>query len=149
MDFLRRCAESLIELENHKEVKKVNKIPYFELKVVKVKKEEKKQGGCKLYESKWCGECPRIPKQKKGNWVNGENIDKIKFPCFCSYNAGYAGIITKDGMNYYELHNIEQQADENYLGGRTLVAKELDLKILVKCWHIHILKGKLIIFEEE
>ena len=123
----------------------MNKIPYFETIIKRVKKEEEE----------WTPDCcpccgaKREAEKPLGNWVNGENLDKIKFPCFCSYNAGYTGMITKDGMNYYELHNIEKQADENYLGGRTLVAKELDLKILVKCWHIHILKGKLTLFEEE
>ena len=128
----------------------MNKIPYFETKVVKVKKAEKPIVSSKEWTPDYCPCCgQRTVVEKKGNWVNGENLDKIKFPCFCRYNAGYTGMITKDGMNYYELHNIEKQADENYLGGRTLVAKELDLKILIKCWHIHILKGKIIIFEEE
>jgi len=60
-----------------KEVKKMR--PYLEVKVVKVKKEKHKQHYCPC-----CG--GKIEMEKpKGNWVNGENLDKIKFPCFCSF----------------------------------------------------------------
>ena len=74
-----------------KEVKKVkksiDKLPYFETKVVKVKKEKKECIG------EICIRGKRRPlyekdhyiyfegkDKSKGNWVNGENLDKIKFP---------------------------------------------------------------------
>jgi len=75
-----------------KEVKKLSR-QYLELKIVKVKK-------CRHFLAKWtpgniykCCKCGKIvterghkPIKPKGNWVNnGENLDKIKFPCFCSY----------------------------------------------------------------
>ena len=52
--------------------------------------------------------------QPKGNWVNGENLDKIKFPAPCSYCNGY-GIITRTRANesmdndFYTLHSIDKQ----------------------------------------
>ena len=137
-----------------KEVKKVKKIPYFELKIVKVKKVvEKKQGECKEYNPKWCGKCPRIPKNK-GNWVNGENLDKIKFPCLCSY-------MSMSGIRYCELDYI---ADREYCKKPFYRMKELkqakigweyintfcnsDLKKVFEYMKPKILKGKIIIFEE-
>ena len=174
MGFLRRCAESLIELENHKEVKKVKKqvdyrkLPYFELKVVKVKKRKK----CKHEYISWeygkeikCLSCGRIfndlydvnkarnGENPKGNWVNGENLDKIKFPCFCThkdkkYNYTGLGIIIK-GINdkieeNYKLIDIGKQHTR-----LNEVATNKSLKELIDIWNIHILKGKIIIFEEE
>ena len=130
-----------------KEVKKVNKIPYFELKVVKVKKEiEKKQGECKEYRKLWCGKCPRIPKQKKGTWLNGENLDKIKFPVPCSYidddKKKHIGILNCY-VKWYRLYNIEKQSKDNFVDDCTSLAN------LIRAYNIHILKGKIIIFEEE
>ena len=61
------------------------KLPYFETKVVKVKQEKEIDYFCKVDKGDWCGKCPRRPIYKKGNWVNGENLDKIKFPVLCSY----------------------------------------------------------------
>ena len=155
-----------------KEVKKVNKIPYFKLKVVKVKKVEK----CKhlevlfkngIFKCTHCGHRLKIKrydkntrwgwtefnqKQPKGNWVNGENLDKIKFPVPCSYKyfgkTRYAILskgVTFDGPTkyHYSLINLhqDQHLSEDFV--------EYDLKEMIINHDINILKGKIIIFEEE
>ena len=139
-----------------KEVKKVNKIPYFELKVVKVKKEKKKGNcadcGCSNYDTfckNYCSYYKKHIKQRKGNWLNGENLDKIKFPCFCSWNIPLDkdreyGILVKGEGDKYNLYSIRGQHSYS-----RLVEANKNLKELIERWNIHILKGKLIIFEEE
>jgi len=54
-------------------VKKIDyrKLPYLETKVVKVEKE---------WDADHCPTCGQRIEEPKGNWVNGENLDKIKFP---------------------------------------------------------------------
>ena len=127
----------------------MNKIPYFELKVVKVKKEKKFEYAGSVY----CKDCKKYIKynfpyhfcvKSKGNWVNGENLDKIKFPCFCSYTHGSkkVGILSKLGNSFYII-NIGGQGDYNKY------FLSYDLKHLIEDFNIHILKGKIIIFEEE
>jgi len=117
--------------------------PYLEVKVVKVKKEEKK----------WTPDCcpccgaKREQEKPKGNWVNGENLDKIKFPCFCSFRycgKKYLGQINHCAATLpYRLINIGEQEDSN-------VYRQSDsLRELIKSCDIHILKGKIILFEEE
>jgi len=92
----------VVKKSNKKEVKTMK---YSETKVVKVKKEKNK---CEHphppamvilkeeYAQFKCLRCGEIygtnilsnlwEEQPKGNYVNGENLDKIKFPCFCSYS---------------------------------------------------------------
>ena len=135
--------------------------PYLETKVVKVKKEKKNNNLCSPFCS-WNGFCihqkKRIGKKKcivsgnKGNWVNGENLDKIKFPCFCSYEIsnvvyGYGEVIIsfKKNDQVYELINIDGQT----LQGTNKVAYFNSLRELIVEFNIHILKGKIILFEEE
>jgi len=128
----------------------VNKIPYFETKVVKVKKEKKESYIGKKYalytECKFCGE-PIYHECKKTNIVNGENLDKIKFPCFCSYGNNRLGMITSGTPTYenyeYILHNIGSQS------GCSALTRSGSLGGLIKNQNIHILKGKIILFEEE
>ena len=153
------------ELIKVKEVKKVNKIPYFELKVVKVKR-EKKCKHCRvilsLEKNVYCYDCKKILKtnvtwdefngdtfikdlkNKKGNWVNGENLDKIKFPCYCSYldssNKRCYGELKR---NMYDIEIIQLKQD-----GTNLHFSNMTLKDLIEGLDIHILKGKLILFEE-
>ena len=135
-----------------KEVKKVR--PYFETKVVKVKKKKTYSNhiiidGKKyiLYEDK---KENVYPHKKKGNWVNNENLEKIKFPCFCSYRSHsgkkhYAQLIkNKDNGKYkYELLRISQD------NGESIFLSSGSLRKLIRKWDIHILKGKIIIFEEK
>lgn len=135
--------------------------PYFETKVVKVKKECEHlqiyyKPGMIGYRCRNCGaivdtEGHIINKSPKGNWVNGENLDKIKFPVPCSYkpnkhetrkgllNAGNYG-----GKDCYVLIDIIKQYPH-----RNIVSSHTDLKSLIKTWDIHILKGKLIIYEDD
>ena len=86
--------------------------------------------------------------------VNGENLDKIKFPCFCSYKQPmtdfnkHLGIIEYIAIYgekaRYILLNIEGQRKSC-----KLVPIFEDLKSLIEAYEVHILKGKIIIFEEE
>jgi len=145
----------------------VNKIPYFETKVVKVKNERE----CPHFLIRWipekemhkCCRCGRYvetdehrnakKKQPKGNWVNGECIDKIKFPCLCSYivvltgekrygklDKGWDDIAYK---NNYIISNIEKQTTD-----MSILYVDTSLKKLMINLKIKILKGKIIIFEE-
>jgi len=156
-----------VEYLKPKEVKKVkksiNKIPYFEMKVVKVEKEichhnevTFKNG---IFRCNHCGQTLRIKRydknkrwgfiknelQPKGNWVNGENLDAIKFPVPCSYiedKKKHIGILNCY-VDQYRLYNIEKQSKDNFVDDCT------SLKNLINSYDIHILKGKIIIFEEE
>ena len=147
----------------------MNKLPYFELKVVKVKKavchhnEVTFKNG--IFRCNHCGQTLRIKRydknkrwgfiknelQPNGNWVNGENIDAIKFPVPCSYgNHGKLGILLNGvddfGKDIFELHGINNQISKYNC---TRINHQRDLKSLIKDNNIHILKGKIIIFEEE
>ena len=134
---------------------------YFELKVVKVKKEK-----CKHYQfsrteymnSEYycrcpkCGESILIKDKYKGNWVNGENLDKIKFPCFCSYKSGnhkFYGEIDKnwDDLAYDYVYQISQRTQQ--ATGLSVVFTYMSLEELFKNHKVKVLKGKIIIFEEE
>lgn len=119
--------------------------PYFETKVVKVKKEEKQ---------KYCPCCGgKIEMEKpKGNWVNDENLDAIKFPCFCSYQIGESkklGQINTDffkGYTQYTLSIIDRQVGNSET---TSWVRYDSLKLLIRDYNVHILKGKIILFEEK
>ena len=148
-------SENINKISKEKEVKKVNKIPYFEVKVVKIKKEKKKEyipfkcegcreviKGCKGLEN----ERQRI---RGGNWVNGENIDKIKFPCLCSfliYDKRVYGELDYVGHNrelLYLKDLVGQNCDERYYTQFPIC----NLDKIIKEKNIHILKGKIVIFE--
>ena len=132
--------------------------PYFETKVVKVKKEKRVEVRdnweyisdkyLKRLKTELAKELKR--REKKGNWVNGENLDKIKFPCFCSYGGSQYGMITRTKANeafdnvFYTLHGIEKQ--HNSLSS---VRSYYNFADLIRVWDIHILKGKIILYEEE
>ena len=128
-----------------KEVKKVSR-PFFEMEVVKVKKEVKCRHKIIKCTCQLCGETLITGKikAKKGNWVNGECIDKIKFPVPCSYihETKKMGILFKLGNSFYVV-NIDEQGNYNKY------FLSYDLKHLIEDFNIHILKGKIIIFEEE
>ncbi len=147
-----------------KEVKKMSR-PYFETKVVKVKKVEKGKEKCihvgmayaenKTGDTIECMNCGEYfvlegKEQPKGNWVNGENLDKIKFPCFCSYGGSQYGMITKTKANeafdneFYTLHGIKKQ-----YSSFSSIRSYYNFVDLIRVWDIHILKGKIIIFEGE
>ncbi len=127
-----------------KEVKKVK--PYFEIKVAKVGKPKPK-----LFMCKSCGTI--LPAEKpKGNWVNGENLDKIKFPCFCSYIFGghkRFGEIDKnwDDIAYNFTYRVSDRTQQTK--GLSVAFSYSSLEKMFIRHKIKILKGKIIIFEEE
>ena len=129
--------------------------PYLEVEVVEVK--------VKKYIPKVCRGCPSIEgctdiedrrreelRHRKGTWVNGENLDKIKFPCGCSYdsyNGVKYGMLTRgfvNGKSEYLLHEVRNgQCLLNSVEERTN-----DLEELITEWNIHIEKVKIVIFKE-
>ena len=128
--------------------------PYLEVKVIKIRKKErivKKvidfQG--KKYMIVGIKPKPVIKEYKpKGNWVNGEHLDKIKFPCFCSYSDG-EGSERKKGflsMNngYYYIANINTQKKMQ----NDVTDPCLGLNKFITKYNIHILKGKIILFDD-
>ena len=155
-----------------KEVKKMSR-PYFETKVVKIEKKRKldmnprRAGKATKYWSSFSDEVlerlqvntkrelerRKIEKAYKegkwfgDNWVNGENLDKIKFPCFCRWNGGFGMIVHGYGAEReYILVKIEEQVDN----GEVCTVNRCDtLKHLIELHDIHILKGKIIIYEEK
>jgi len=151
-----------------KEANKVKKIDYRKLPYLDVKVETKKicyhpevifvKKG--TYKCKHCGMYLDISDAKiwgwsekpkpNGNWVNGENLDKIKFPCLCNYKANsqrWKGEINKswipgEGTHYY-LSSLNGQKE------CSIVTITQTLKELIEGYDIHILKGKIILFDEE
>ena len=162
--FCPKCGAYGKNMFDKKEVKKVKKsvdykkLPYFETKVVKVRKEKTKdltmycscQQNCEYQKIR-----PYVlfTEQPKGNWVNGENLDKIKFPCFCSYtpakNAKSYGQLNKGffrGDYYYFITDESHQYDD---ANCEQFYHSSNIERLFKDYNIHILKGKIILFEEE
>ena len=93
-----------------------------------------------------------VKTEKKGNWVNGENLDKIKFPCFCSFKnldnkllIGEIDFVYWMGDAFYRLRELKQ-----VIAGEAACYEhtERDLKVLIEDWDLHIQKGKIIIWEE-
>ena len=133
-------------------MKEYKKLKFLELKVVKVKKEEKPfvcpDSGKAICLT--CGEklyhIEKPENQSKENLVNGENLNKIKFPCFCSYidedRKRHIGMLNCY-YNQYRLYNTEKQSEDNFIDDCTSLGN------LIRSYDIHILKGRLIIFEEE
>ena len=128
----------------------MNKLEFFETKVIKVKKEKDK---CEhqihnidyAFRCPKCGEVFTPHKGGEGNWVNGENLDKIKFPCFCKWNDN-VGMIIYDfwDVPMFTLIKIDKQTERNHT-----YAHLKSLKELIEKYNIHILKGKVIIFDFE
>ena len=153
--------EKIEYFKTPKEVKKVR--PHFEMEVVKIKnpryqsREVIKFMGKKYEVFIEDGEVSikkHKHQKKKGNWINGECIDKIEFPCFCSYiervtNEKRYGKIDKnwDDIAYkdkYQISKITGQGDEI-----SILYEDVSLKKLMINLKIKILKGKIIIWEEE
>jgi len=139
------------------EYNKFRKLPYLDVKVVKVEKGKPKYSNIIKIDGKK-DTLSREDKngniylhKEKGNWVNGENLDKIKFPVPCSYvycGEKFYGIIdcsyTFFEGHRYTLSYIQEQ------GSTSVVIKAYsNLKELIEKYDIHILKGKIILFEEE
>ena len=130
-----------------KEVKKLSR-PYLETKVVKVKKKKESSNQIVIDGKKYTLCKEEYLHKEKGNWVNGENLDKIKFPCFCRWSDnGWVGMLIKDYVNNeprYTIARIDRQNKQSETYGSFESLKEM-----IKDYDIHILKGKIIIFEEE
>ena len=129
----------------------LKKMKYFELKVVKVKKQPK--DSVTIFNQ--CPICKEIHKcnfKKQGNWVNGENLDKVDFPCLCEFMIGseiHLGIMLSNffsGYHKFELHLIDKQRGGI---GVTAWGEYTSLEKLFKDNKVKILKGKIILFEEE
>lgn len=144
--------------------------PYFETKVVKVKKEKPLKTNWRIDLkdplNPYC-ECPKCgatltckDNEKKGNWVNGENLDKIKFPCFCRFDSN-KGIFGSDsgqcvkgigkidktweeGQDQYQISWADRQVK-----GLSVICTTPSLKRLFEIYQPKILPAKLILFEEE
>lgn len=136
-------------MKKTKKTKDYRNLPYFETKVVKVK--------CKpvVSSKEWTPDyCPccgqRTIVEKKGNWVNGENLDKIKWPSVCSYRDGLVikhGQLNKGffrGKYYYFITDESMQYKD-----ANCEQFYVNLKKLIDDYDIHIRKGKIIIFEED
>jgi len=154
---IKKLTEDPLIKKMLKEVKKVK--PYLETKIVKVKKEKKDFwcGGMRIDDKQYKvfkrkKGIPYLKEFKKGNWVNGENLDKIKFPCFCSYKDGdirKIGMFNRvffRGEYFYVITDCSQQyVDSN---GEQFYHPS-NLEMMFKRYDIHILKGKIILYEEE
>jgi len=132
---------------------------YFETKVMKVKKEKdyklenlikKAQEISKEIQLIRAAKAYKQGKWFGNNYVNNENIDKIKFPCFCSFSHPRLkdlryGIITNTGYHCgYALIDVGSQSL-----GVHLMNTQHYLDKLIKEWDIHILRGKIIIFNDD
>ena len=166
MGFIQALFENLqssktIKIMFRRETKGGEKVnlrdrPYLEVEVVEVKKGKakyipKRCVGCRIVKT-----CVGIEKEREkekqsnGNWVNGENLSKIKFPCACSYD-GYEGMrygmLTRgfvNGAAEYLLHTVRNgQCFLNSVESRCNSLKELITKR-----NIHIEKAKIVIFKE-
>jgi len=146
---------------------KFRKLDYLSVKVVPVEKGEPKyfikgKIGSRMIGmfTKKNGEIgSEVIKDKppKGTWYNNENLDKIKFPCFCSYITYLVKDLKTEVINYGEI-NKEFKNDEKIYTlskidkqriGKSVVTHNNSLKDLIKLHDIHILKGKIILWEEE
>ena len=129
--------------------------PYLEVEVVEVKTKKKEEIPEKCVDCAWKEDCRSYQEfykklEKEGNWVNGENLSKIKFPCACSYD-GYEGMrygmLTRgfvNGETEYLLHTVRNgQCFLNSVESRCNSLKEL-----ITERNIHIEKAKIVIFKE-
>ena len=151
--------------------------PYLEIKVVrkpKVKCEHNyiiqiEDMPLRLWECANCEKCFTHPpknyklvkgnlyeKQEKGSWVNGENLDKIKFPCFCSFETGMRDykrygeldhIVCRD-FSFYRIRELKQVGRANKEVFDCQYIKSF-LKDIIETFDVHILRGEIILFEEQ
>lgn len=154
------------------QTKEVKKVKYLEVKVVKVKKDKSKLGwtGTSYRELEKRVERGKQAKQEliirekrgKGNWVNGENLDKIKFPCYCIFDSNKGINGSGSGQCVKGIGRIDKTWDDIAYKDRYQITKitnqskdisvlyeNYSLKKLMMNLNIHILKAKIIIYEEE
>ena len=96
------------------------------------------------------GKAHKQGERSGGNNVNGENLDKIKFPCFCSYvsftGKKHHALLIKDRNNGEYKYKLLRISQDN---GESIFLSSDSLKKLIRKWDIHILKAKIILFEEK
>ena len=88
-----------------------------------------------------------IIEEVKGKPRGKENLDRIKFPCWCSYSdcgKRHIGIINRR-YSWYMLFNIDKQLSQPKSNA---VGDDNDLEKLMKDYDIEILKGELKLFKE-
>lgn len=122
---------------------------YEEIKKEKEKKSQEKKA---LSEFRKRPYFKTIVEEVKGKPRGEENLEKIKFPCYCTHNAktdgysGYGMIITSLGITVneeYTLVDIGKQRNK-----LTTVASNDSLERLIEIWDIEILKGELKLYKE-
>ena len=140
--------------------------PYLDVEVVEVKVKEyipKVCRGCEFLK-KGCKDVGDRRKEefkrKPGNWVNGENLDKMEFPCYCTFDAN-KGMFGEPGETY-KVWGIGK-IDLNYTEGQrkyqlswadhqqhdlSVLCETPSLKRLMEIYDIHIEKAKIVIFKE-
>jgi len=103
------------------------------------------------YEDRPYFETELIECKKKNNRVLNENLDKVKFPFYCTFET--RGVFTRAietrigevhrGVEYYSLFDITEQTKD-----RTLVRNAINLDELIRKYNINIVKGKLLLFKK-
>ena len=133
--------------------------PYLKVEVVevKVKKKEEIPKGCvDCFRREHCGiyqtEYKKL--EREGTWVNGENLDKVEFPCVCSYRKnqelkfGELDKVYSDGSFHLSLRELKQVKEGWYPGTYEAYYCVLDISTLFRVFDIHIEKAKIVIFKE-
>jgi len=91
--------------------------------------------------------------KRKGNWVNGENLDKLQFPFYCTFvNHEDKKVIGRVDWNYNEASGKReyQLSYADHQGNHLSVAATLSsIRELIKVFKIKVEKAKIILFEEE
>lgn len=101
-----------------------------------------------------------INKSPKDNWVNGQNLDKIEFPCFCSFDSNKGINGSSSGQCVKGIGRIDKTYEKGQVQYQISIAdyqtKDLSvicttpsLKRLFEIYVPKIRKAKLIIFEED
>jgi len=121
--------------------------PYLDVEVVEVKKEKKE------WTPDYCPCCGQRTTKRKGNWVNGENIDKIKFPCVVSFNhfgRKCYGMINKDFKDDLDTisYNLVEIGKQDICVNAIWDYNSLEELFGNKDNDIHIEKAKIVIFKE-
>ena len=130
--------------------KKFRKLDYLSVKIVKVEKKKDK------YFAKGKIQGRMVGLFKKDGEIcsetikpNSENLDKIKFPVPVSYvshtgKKSYA-LLLKDKENGKYKYRLLRMSQDN---GESIFLANDSLKHLIRKWDIHILKGRIVLFEE-
>ena len=133
--------------------------PYLDVEVVEVKVKKKKEipehcvlceikEGCGIYQTKY------KKLEKEGTWVNGENLDKMEFPCVVSFNNGFCGrcygMINKDFKDDLCTisYNLVEIGEQNYFVNAIWDYDSLEDLFGDKCKDVHIEKAKIVICKE-